>query len=62
MTERAGAQVARFRDLLAQSGEGNAKMQASEVTRAVTAAKEYLVKYPNGFARSDAQAIMAQKP
>ncbi len=31
-------QVARFRDLLAQSGEGKAKMQAAEVSRAVAAA------------------------
>ena len=37
-TVRYRAQVARFRDLLTQSGEGKAKMQASEVPRAVAAA------------------------
>ena len=37
-------------------------LRTTDRPRAVTAAKEYLVKYPNGFARSDAQAIMAQKP
>ena len=35
---RYSAQRARLRNLLAQSGEGNAKMQASEVQRAVAAA------------------------
>ena len=29
--------------------------------RASSAARDYLAKYPNGFARSDAQAIVAEK-
>ncbi|MEO7112528.1 MAG: FecR domain-containing protein [Polyangiaceae bacterium] len=31
-------------------------------TRAVAAAKDYLTQYPNGFARSEAAAIVAEKP
>jgi TolA-binding protein len=37
-------------------------LRTTDHARAVQAAKDYLARYPNGFARSDANAIVAEKP
>lgn len=37
-------------------------LRTADHARAVQAAKDYLARYPNGFARSDANAIVAEKP